>query len=103
MNEQIELLSPAGSPEAFKAAVAAGADAVYFGVERFNARERAENIRLADLPDLIRLASSHGVKTYLTLNIIIYDNEITEAVRVAREAVGCGVSAVIVQDLGLLS
>ena len=100
---RIELLSPAGSEDAFFAAVAAGADAVYFGTNRFNARERAENIRLERLPLLTQIAHAHNVRVYMTLNIVLYDNEFQEAVELVGKAYENGIDAVIVQDLGMIS
>lgn len=97
----IELLSPAGSPDAFKAAIDAGSTAVYFGVERFNARVRAENITLDELKTLIPLAKSKGVKTYLTINILFLDSEIPALVELVSESMDYGIDAVIVQDIGV--
>lgn len=99
--KNIELLSPAGSPEAFKAAIDAGATAVYFGVERFNARIRAENITLDELQTLLPLAKSKGVKTYLTINILFLDSEIPSLVDLVSEAIVQGLDAVIIQDIGV--
>ena len=71
----VELLSPAGDAKSFKAAILAGANAIFFGVENFNARQRAENISFENLSDLIKLAKSKNVKSYLTLNTLVYDSE----------------------------
>ena len=68
MNQKIELLSPAGDSDAFKAAILAGANAVYFGLEKFSARTRATNITLNQLEELAPLAKSRSVRLYLTLN-----------------------------------
>ena len=100
---KIELLSPAGSKEAFLAAIAAGADAIYFGTNQFNARERAENIKLEDLPELISIAKNHDVRTYLTLNVLIYNHEIQEILELVKKVTEIGVDAVIIQDIGILS
>ena len=100
---KIELLAPAGSKEAFLAAIVAGADAVYFGTNQFNARERAENIKLEDLPELVAIAKNHKVKTYLTLNVLIYNQEIPAALELVKSVTEIGVDAIIVQDIGLLS
>ena len=100
---KIELLAPAGSKEAFLAAIVAGADAVYFGTNQFNARERAENIKLEDLPELVAIAKNHNVKTYLTLNVLIYNHEIPSALELVKTVTEMGVDAIIIQDIGLLS
>ncbi len=100
---KIELLAPAGSEDAFFAAIAAGADAVYFGTNRFNARERATNISLERLPYLTKIAHAHNVRMYMTLNIVFYDNEFSDAVELVSAAYKSGIDAVIVQDLGMIS
>jgi len=100
---QVELLAPAGDEECFKAAIAAGADAVYFGMEQFSARTRAKNITLNQAQYLIPLAHKHNCRAYLTLNTLITDDEIEAAVSLVGKAVECGVDAVIVQDLGVLN
>ncbi|MDR3315580.1 MAG: U32 family peptidase [Coriobacteriales bacterium] len=98
-----ELLAPAGTPAAFYAALAAGADAIYLGVEHFNARRNAENFTLENLAAYCDLAHLAGRRIYLTLNIAILPNELSEALRVGSAAYEAGVDALIVQDLGLLS
>ena len=100
---KIELLAPAGSEDALFAAIAAGADAVYFGTNRFNARERATNISLERLPYLTKIAHAHNVRMYMTLNIVFYDNEFSDAVELVGTALKSGIDAVIVQDLGMIS
>ena len=99
----VELLSPAGDVKSFKAAILAGANAIFFGVSDFNARQRAENISFENLIDLIKLAKSKNVKSYLTLNTLVFDSEFSLLVETVKNAVACGVDAVIVQDLGVLS
>ena len=99
--KQFELLSPAGSVNAFKAAILAGADAIYFGVENFNARARADNILLDKLPTLLPLASSRNIKCYLTLNVLVKDNEFSGLHEIVKKAIDAGIDAVIVQDVGL--
>lgn len=98
----LELLSPAGDSDSFKVAIAAGADAVYFGVGNFNARVRAKNIKVSELSNLVSIAKINNVKTYLTLNILFYDDEFSELLELVATAVKCGIDAIIVQDLGLL-
>jgi len=98
---QFELLAPGGDLESIKAAIVAGADAVYCGLDRFNARNRAENLSLENLNDVIHLAHEHDCKIFLTLNIIILENEIPAITRLLRQLVNTKVDGVIVQDLGL--
>ena len=96
-----ELLAPAGTWEALRAAVANGADAVYFGVDAFNARMRAANFRRQELPELIAWLHRRGVKGFLTLNVLIFPDELEEAGQLVLEAAAAGVDALIVQDIGL--
>ena len=98
----VELLSPAGDVKSFKAAILAGANAIFFGVSDFNARQRAENISFENLIQLIKLAKSKNVKSYLTLNTLVFDSEFSLLVETVKNAVACGIDAVIVQDLGVL-
>ncbi|MEZ5277597.1 MAG: DUF3656 domain-containing protein [Opitutaceae bacterium] len=97
-----ELLSPAGNWDCVRAAVANGADAVYFGLPGFNARIRADNFTEADLPELMAFLHLHGVRGYLTFNILVFTSELPEAERYLRMADAAGVDAIIVQDLGLV-
>ncbi len=97
----VEVLAPAGGPETVVAAVRAGADAVYFGAPGFNARRNAENFGRAEMEEAIRFCRVRGVKTYLTLNTLISDREMAQAIEEARFAYLSGIDAVIVQDLGL--
>ena len=98
----IELLSPAGSVEALRAAVQNGADAVYLGTEGFNARMGAKNFRLDNLAEVVRECHVRGVQVHLTLNTLVLDREMDEALRVIDAAAEAGVDAFIVQDLGLV-
>jgi putative protease len=97
-----ELLAPAGDWECLKAAVTAGADAVYFGLPAFNARLRAENFTEADLPVVMDYLHDRGRRGYLTLNVLIFPSELTEAERLLRWVGESKVDAIIVQDLGLV-
>ena len=97
----IELLSPVGDFECLKAAVQNGADAVYFGANLFSARAFAKNFDLEDLEKAINYAKLRGVKTNLTLNTLIKDDEFEDAVMLAKKAYEFGIDAIIVQDLGL--
>ena len=96
-----ELLSPAGNWDCARAAVAAGADAIYFGLPKFNARLRADNFSEADLPELMEYLHKHGVKGFIAMNTLIFTNEIEAAERQLRLVGEAGVDALIIQDLGL--
>ena len=96
-----ELLSPAGNWECARAAVANGADAIYFGMPRFNARLRADNFVQEDLPELMKFLHEHGVKGYVAFNTLIFTKELADAEKQLRLLEDSGVDAVIVQDLGL--
>ena len=95
-----ELLAPAGSPEALEAAIAAGADAVYLGGSRFNARMNAHNFDTAALREAVTHAHRMGSRVYLTLNTLVWDRELTDALEAAYEAAAAGVDALIIADLG---
>jgi U32 family peptidase len=97
-----EVLSPAGGFEQLKAAVENGADAVYFGVENFNARARANNFTYEELPRVMDYLRARGVKGYVTVNVLIFDEEMEEVKRCLTELANAGVDALIVQDLGLV-
>jgi U32 family peptidase len=96
-----ELLAPAGDWEAMRAAVANGADAVYFGLSAFNARHRAANFSVEELPQVVEFLHGHNVRGYVTLNTLIFSGELEEAGRFVKAVAEAGVDAVIVQDLGL--
>jgi putative protease len=96
-----ELLAPAGTWEALRAAVANGADAVYFGVEVFNARMRAANFQREELPQLMDWLHRRGVRGFLTVNVLVFPDELEEAGRLVLDAAAAGVDALIVQDIGL--
>ena len=97
----VELLSPVGDFEALVAAVQNGADAVYFGADEFNARMNSKNFNKEELKQAIEYAKIRNVKTNLTLNILIKNNEFKKAMDLVRYAYECGIDAIIVQDLGL--
>lgn len=97
-----ELLAPAGDWDAMRAAVANGADAVYFGLEDFNARRRAENFTLDGLPEVVRYLHDHNTRGYVTLNTLVFSDELPRAARFAAEIARAGADAVIVQDVGLM-
>src|ERR1700755_3261049 len=96
-----ELLAPAGDWDAMRAAVANGADAVYFGLDNFNARHRAANFHAEELPKIMAYLHGHNVKGFLTFNTLIFSDELPAAVDYIRAIAAAGVDAVIVQDLGL--
>ena len=96
-----ELLSPAGNWDSLKAAVANGADAVYFGVDAFNARQRADNFRIGELPELMQWLHERDVKGFLTFNVLVFSDELDRAAQLLVAAARAGVDAVIVQDVGL--
>ncbi|MCC5609861.1 DUF3656 domain-containing protein [Nostoc sp. CHAB 5834] len=96
-----ELLAPAGNWDCAKAAVENGADAIYFGLDRFNARMRAQNFTEADLPQLMTFLHRRGVKGYVTVNTLIFPKELAEAQQYLRTIIAAGVDAVIVQDVGI--
>ncbi len=97
-----ELLAPAGDWECVRAAVANGADAVYFGLPKFNARLRAENFTEEELPALMDWLHARGVKGFVAFNTLVFPSEIPAALEQLRWITTCGVDAVIVQDVGLV-
>ena len=93
-------MAPVGSYEALNAAIAAGADSVYFGVEQLNMRAASSvNFTLDDLAEIVRTAHAAGVKTYLTVNIVIYDDEMEVMRRIIDRAKTEGIDAIIATDL----
>ncbi len=101
MKRKIELLAPGGDLDSIKTAIIAGADAVYCGLDKFNARNRASNINFEELQGILRLAHKNDCQTFLTLNIIIPDNEIPELFRLFNKLINTSIDGVIIQDLGL--
>ena len=96
-----EILAPAGNWDCVRAAVANGADAVYFGLDQFNARMRADNFTREDLATLVPFLHECGVRAYVTMNVLIFPAEMPEALAYVDVLDAAGVDAVIVQDLGL--
>ncbi|GAA5130946.1 U32 family peptidase [Luteolibacter yonseiensis] len=96
-----ELLAPAGNWDCARAAVAAGADAIFFGLPKFNARLRADNFIEADLVELMDFLHRHGVKGFVTMNTLIFTSELKAAEEQLRKIAAAGVDALIIQDLGL--
>lgn len=99
--KHIEILAPAGNFKALQAAVCGGADAVYLGLDHFNARRGADNFTLKNLKAACDYAHLRGVKIYLTLNIIVFEDEFNTAMQMAYDSANAGVDAFIVQDLGI--
>src|SRR6516165_9432434 len=97
-----ELLAPAGDWEAMRAAVANGADAVYFGLSNFNARARAANFTPDELPDVMRFLHDRNVRGFVTLNTLIFPDELPAVAEFVTVVAESGADAVIVQDLGLV-
>ena len=97
----VDLLSPVGDFDCLKAAVQNGANSVYFGADLFSARAYASNFNLENLEKAIIYAKARGVKTNLTLNTLVTDDEFAEAFELAKKAYEFGIDAIIVQDLGL--
>lgn len=102
MNKKIELLAPGGDIDSIKTAILAGADAVYCGLSKFNARNRAANISFEDLQGILRFAHKNSCEVFLTLNIIIIDSEIPALVKLLNRLVNTTIDGVIVQDIGML-
>jgi putative protease len=103
MNANIELLAPGGDVDAIKAAIIAGADAVYCGLDTFNARNRAANIYFDELVGIIRLAHQYECKIFLTLNIVILEREFKSLAKLLSKLVNTTLDGVIVQDIGMFN
>ncbi len=103
MQEKVEIMAPAGNFESLMAAIQAGADSVYFGVEHLNMRAKsANNFRLAELRDVMDTLHQHGVKGYLAVNTIIYDHEINLMNMLLDKAKDSGVDAIIASDIAVI-
>ena len=101
---KIELMSPAGDFTSMQAAIDNGADSIYFGVEQLNMRARASmNFTLDDLPEIYRRCSEKGVRTYLTLNTIIYDHDLSLIKTLLDKAKAANLTAVIAMDQAVIS
>ena len=103
MKHKIELLAPGGDVDAIKAAIIAGADAVYCGLDTFNARNRASNISFDELVGVIRLAHQYECQIFLTLNIVILEREFTTLAKLLSKLVNTTLDGVIVQDIGMFN
>lgn len=102
MTQRPELLAPAGSLDAVRAAFANGADAVYLGVGRFNARDEGAQISLDDLKRACRIAHGRAGRVYLTMNTLVKTHELADALELLGDCVDAGIDAVLVQDLGMI-
>ncbi|MBV1911444.1 MAG: U32 family peptidase [Kangiellaceae bacterium] len=102
-SRKIELLSPGGDVEAIKAAVVAGANAVYCGLDTFNARNRASNLSFDELNGVLRLAHQYNCQVFLTLNVVILEQELKALFKLLNQLVNTTLDGIIVQDLGLFN
>jgi putative protease len=101
MKRDLELLAPGGDVDSIKAAITAGANAIYCGLNRFNARNRATNITISDLNGILNLAHKNSCKVFLTLNIIVVGSEIPSLIKTLNTLVNTSIDGVIVQDMGI--
>ena len=101
--KELEIMAPAGNFECLQAAIQGGADSVYFGVEKLNMRSHsANNFRMADLPEICRICREHEVKSYLTLNIVLYQEDLEDMRKTLDAALDAGVTAVIASDMAAI-
>ncbi|MDO4779539.1 MAG: peptidase U32 family protein [Bacteroides sp.] len=102
--KEFEVMAPVGSRESLAAAIQAGADSIYFGIENLNMRARSANtFTIEDLKEIARTCDEHGMKSYLTVNTIIYDNDLTLMRKIVDAAKEAGISAVIAADVAVMS
>ena len=98
---KLEVLAPAGDLQSFKCAIFNGADAVYLGLNNFNARIKADNFNKDNIKDVVSFAHIYGVKVYLTVNTLIKDDEVSEFLDTIKTAIEAKVDAFIIQDFGM--
>ena len=103
MTKKMELLAPGGDVNAIKAAIVAGANAVYCGLDTFNARNRATNLSLDELSGIVKLAHKYDCEIFLTLNVVILEREVVSMIKLLNKLVNSGIDGIIVQDLGLFT
>ena len=103
MSRKIELLAPGGDVEAIKAAIVAGANAVYCGLDTLNARNRASNLSFDDLTGVLRLAHKYDCEVFLTLNVVVLEQELPSVIKLLNKLVNSGIDGIIVQDLGMFN
>ena len=102
--KDIEIMAPAGSYESLTAAIQGGADSVYFGAEQLNMRAASSNnFTLEDLREIASICKKNGIKSYITVNVVVYDHEIEQMHRIIDAAVETGISAVIASDLSVIN
>lgn len=102
--KSLEIMAPAGNFECLHAAIQGGADSVYFGVEKLNMRSHsANNFRMTDLDEIVKICSEHGIKTYLTLNIVLYNEDLEDMKRTLEAAKKAGITAVIASDMAAIT
>lgn len=103
MSRKIELLAPGGDVEAIKAAVISGANAIYCGLDKFNARNRASNLSFDELTGVIKLAHKYDCEVFLTVNVVILEQELPTLINLLNKLVNSGLDGIIVQDLGVFN
>ena len=103
MTRKIELLAPGGDVNAIKAAIVAGANAIYCGLDVFNARNRASNLSFNELNGVIRLAHEYDCEVFLTLNVVILERELPSLINLFNQLVNTGIDGIVVQDLGIFN
>jgi putative protease len=104
MIKDFEIMAPVGSRESLSAAIQAGADSIYFGIENLNMRSRsASAFTIDDLREIAGVCNDHGMKSYLTVNVIIYDNDMEQMRTIVRAAKEAGISAVIASDVSVMN
>ncbi len=104
VSSPIELMSPVGSFESLMAAIQGGANAVYFGVGNLNMRARSsQNFTLDDIENIIQICNENNVKSYITLNTVVYDNEIEEIKTIIKKAAACKIDAIIASDQAVIN
>ena len=102
--KDIEIMAPAGSYESLIAAIQGGADSVYFGAEQLNMRAASSNnFTIDDLQKIVSICNDSGIKSYITLNVVVYDQEIDQMRRIVDASAACGISAVIASDLSVIN
>jgi putative protease len=102
--KDIEIMAPAGSYEALIAAIQGGADSIYFGAEQLNMRAASSNnFTLVDLQKIVSICNNSGIKSYITLNVVVYDHEIDQMRKIIDASVACGITAVIASDLSVIN
>ena len=103
IRSDIEIMAPVGSYESLIAAIQGGADSVYFGIEQLNMRAgSSNNFTLDDLENIVAICKQHKLKSYLTLNVVVYDSELEQMREIVDKAAECGITAIIASDLAVI-